>query len=156
MNFLDEGTIRVRDKEAHVRVAADQGAHSRSRQLGDVIAGVTLAAILEPHGEHQRDARGAARGGEDAHFAARGLEPQIQWITADRRCTGVRGVGDGLLPLRQPGMHGRDGLEALFLAGGLIQPRIALGGIAPEQAGEMRDPGGIDLRPVERLHQRIG
>src|SRR5437667_11555241 len=90
VNFLDEGTIRVRDKEAHVRVAADQGAHSRSRQLGDVIAGVTLAAILEPHGEHQRDAGGAARAGEDAHFAARGLEPQIQWITAERTVASVR------------------------------------------------------------------
>src|SRR2546425_3914579 len=118
VNFLDEGTIRVRDEEAHVRVAADQGAHSRCRQLGDVIAGVTLAAILEPNCEHQRDAGSAARGGEDPHFAARGLEPQIQWITADRGCTGVRGVGDHLLPLPQPRMHGRYRLEALFLGGG--------------------------------------
>ena len=68
---------------------------------------------------------------------------------------GVGGVGDHLLPLRQPGMHGRDGFETLFLAGGLVQPGIAFGGITPEQTGEMRDPREIDLGALERLHQRV-
>src|SRR5260370_1252839 len=53
-------------------------------------------------------------------------------------------------------MNARHRPKALVLAGGVVQPGVAFGGVAPEQTGEMRDPRDIDLGALERLEQRIG
>src|SRR3989442_6363156 len=155
MDFLDERAISMGHDEPHVGVGADQGAHRGSRELGDAVVGMALPAVFESHREHQRNACRTARGGEHAHFATRRVETQIQWIAAHRRRAGVRGVGQYLLPLRQSRMDRLHRPEALLRARGLIQPRLAFRRVAPEETGQVRDPRDIDLRAIERAHERL-
>src|SRR6266496_5748069 len=117
---------------------------------------MALPSVLQPYREHQGETRRATGSGEDAHFTAHWLESQIEWITAHRGRTAIGGVGEHLLPLRQSGVHGWDRLEPLLGASGLVQPRVTIGRIAPEETRQVRDPGDVNRGAIERFDERVG
>ena len=116
---------------------------------------MTLPAVLEPHGEHQRQLRRPARRREHAHLTTGGIETQIQRIAPHRRRARVGGVGEHLLPLREPRMDDGHGFEPWFAARGLDQPLVPFGRVAPEQTRQVRDPRLVDLDTIERLDQGL-
>ena len=90
------------------------------------------------------------------HLGPGRIEPVVGRIAPNGGHPGGSRLGEHRFPPAQAGMDRRHRLEPVVPPGGLVQPWIARGRVAPEDARQVSDPGLIDGDPVHRAKQRIG
>src|SRR2546429_4894027 len=80
VDLFDEPAVRVRDQQPQVLVASNQRPDRSRRELASAVVGVTLAPVLETHGDHEWQVRRTARRCKDPHLGPRPVQPLVPRI----------------------------------------------------------------------------
>ena len=134
VDLLDERPVGVGDDEADSGVASDQCPHRPRRELARTIVGVPLPGILQPHRQHQRQTFRPTRLDEAPHLGTGWIEPIVGRVATDGGHSLRPRLGEDGFPSVQTGMDRRHRPEPVVPSGGLVQPGVPRGRIAPEDA----------------------
>ena len=115
---------------------------------------MALASVLEPHGKDERNSRRRAGAGERQHRAARRIDSIEGRIATNRRRPRRMGGIEHITPPGHAGMHRRHRPEPWQSGGGIEEPPVARGGIAPEDARQVRHPRLVDAGAIHRRDER--
>ncbi len=151
VDFLDESAISVGHNEANGRVRPEQGANGSCRKLRGHIQRMPLASVLQPHSQHEWQARLGGSGRQLPHGGASRLDVMEHGIDPQ----GNRAPGPGGLQISLP--FGQSRLdcgyrpESRFTIAGIEEPRVAFHRIAPENRRQVRDPRAGDVGAIHRF-----
>src|SRR5215207_2235247 len=148
MHLFHEAPLRVSDDQARRRIRPDKRPNGPGRQFASMVIGMTLPPILQPDCEQQRHTLECALRDQSTHLDSGRVQAEAGRIAADRWSTGHASLAYLLLPTAETGMHRGDRPQPVIALNCFVQPGISGGGITPENAGKVTDPGLVDCYSV--------